>query len=45
VSPSCKNFSVEYNDVIFKPQLWVVQGHWKWLRSTDHIQQTIGEPF
>jgi len=25
-------------------QIWVVQGHWKWRRSTDHVWLYIGLP-
>jgi len=36
-------FSVKvYRDL--KNGLGVVQGHWKWRRSIDHIRLTIGPP-
>jgi len=36
-------FSVK-NGVCLKPGVGVVQGHWKWRRSIDHIRLSIGQP-
>jgi len=30
-------YSASKNDVTLKLESWVVQGHWKWPRSIDHI--------
>jgi len=30
------------NGVTLKPGVGVVQGHWKWGRSIDHIRLSIG---
>jgi len=36
-------FSVKHG-VTLKPGVEVVQGHWKWRRSLDHIWLSIGQP-
>jgi len=38
-------YSASKNGVTFKMGVGVVQGHWKWRRSIDHIRLTIGRPF
>jgi len=38
-------YSALNNGVAFKSAIWVVQGHWKWLRSIDHMRLSIGRPF
>jgi len=35
-------YSASKNSVTLKPGVGVVQGHWKWRRSTDHIRLPIG---
>jgi len=32
------------NSVTLKTGLWVVQDHWKWRRSIDHIRLSVGSP-
>ena len=34
-------YSASKNDVTLKPGVGVVQGHWIWRRSTDHIREKI----
>jgi len=38
---SVKNGPVK-NGVTLKPGVGVVQGHWKWCRSINHIRLSIG---
>ena len=42
----CKfvRYSVSKNGVTLKTRLGVVQGHWKWRRSIDHMRLSIGRP-
>ena len=37
-------YSVSKNGVTLKTRLGVVQGHWKWRRSIDHMRLSIGRP-
>jgi len=37
-------YSASKYSVALKTVLGVVQGHWKWRRSIDHIQLSIGPP-
>jgi len=38
------NYSVLKNGMTLKTRLGVVQGHWKWHHSTDHMRFSIGRP-
>jgi len=37
-------YSAPKHGVTLKLGVGVVQGHWKWRRSIDHIQLSIGRP-
>ena len=37
-------YSVLKNDVTLKTKLGVVQSHWKWCCSIDHMRLSIGQP-
>jgi len=37
-------YSVSKNGVTLKLGVGVVQGHWQWCRSTDHLRLSIGRP-
>jgi len=37
-------YSVSNNGVTLKSGLGVIQGHWKWHHSIDHIRVLIGIP-
>jgi len=37
-------YSASMNGVTLKLGVGVVQGHWKWCRSIDHIRLSIGRP-
>jgi len=37
-------YSASKNGVTLKPVVGVIQNHWKWRRSIDHIQLSIGRP-
>jgi len=37
-------YSASKNGVTLKLGKGVIQGHWKWRRSIDHIRLSIGRP-
>jgi len=37
-------YSASKNRVTLKPGLGIVQDHWKWRHSIDHIRLSIGRP-
>ena len=39
----CEIFRIK-NSVTFKTRLGIVQGHWKWRRSIEHMRLSIGRP-
>jgi len=41
---SILRYSASKNGVTLKPGVAVLQGHWKWSRSIDHIRLSIGPP-
>ena len=42
--PFLMYFLESKNGVTLKPGVGVVQGHWKWRRSIEHIRLSIGRP-
>ena len=39
-----RGYSVSNNDVTLETRLGIVQGHWKWRRSIDHMLLSIRRP-